>query len=286
MDIEPLRPWIGRERSSSDEVSATQARRMAALLNQEPREWRSGDAIPAHWYCMLFGETARQGMIGHDGHPEKGSFLPPVPLPRRMFAGRRVEFRNELHIGEPVSRRSTIHDITPKTGRSGSMCFVTIRHEIAGEHGAAVVEEQDVVYREVARMPNVSHDETGVPPASAISSEYVAGSKVIPDNVMLFRYSAITFNGHRIHYDRDYAATVEGYSGLVVNGGLTMLLLWEHALREGVKFTKSASRNLKGLIADRPMYLDVEQRASGAVAVARDAQGAIAVEAVLTGAKQ
>ena len=203
-----------------------------------------------------------------------------------MFAGRRVEFRNTLHIGEQVTRRSTIHDITPKKGRSGALCFVTVRHEIAGEHGTAVVEEQDVVYREAAGIPDAGHDQTSAPQADAMSAKHVTGIKVIPDNVMLFRYSAITFNGHRIHYDRDYAAAVEGYPGLVVNGGLTLLLLWEHARREGVTFTKSASRNLKGLIADRPMYLDAEQCESGGVALARDAQGAIAVEAVLTGAKQ
>ncbi len=277
MNIESLKAWIGREQRQDDAVSGTQARRMAALLDQEEQDWRPGDTLPAHWYPMLFGETARQSSLGADGHPQKGGFLPPVPLPRRMFAGRRVQFRQALHIGEVVCKRSKIHAIMPKEGRSGSMCFVTVRHEIAGENGVAVVEEQDIVYREAASRS------VAVEQGAPVSAQPQAGRIVVPDSPMLFRYSAITFNAHRIHYDLDYTRSVEGYPSLVVNGGLALLLLWDHVVRAGLPLRESVSRNLKPLYAGRALNLDVEQRAGSRVAVARDEAGEIAIEAAIAG---
>ncbi|OZI71563.1 FAS1-like dehydratase domain-containing protein [Bordetella genomosp. 12] len=282
IDIDALQPWLGRERCAADEVSATQARRMAALLDLEPRQWAGGDALPAHWYCMLFGETARQSQLGTDGHPEKGDFLPPVMLPRRMFAGRRVQFQRSLHIGEQVVRRTRIQAITPKRGRSGEMCFVTLRHDIDGEQGTAVVEEQDIVYRQASPPRQASADKPPELPARR-EMPTLGATSITPDTTMLFRYSAITFNGHRIHYDRDYASGVEGYPGLVVNGGLTLLLLWEQARQSGLAFSTSVSRNLKGLIAGQPLYIRTEQRETGTTIYALDAAGEVAVEAVLAG---
>ena len=134
-----LNEWIGKQERADDEVTLPAVRRLAALLDS-PQEFRRGDAIPGGWYCILFNPTTGQSGLGADGHPAKGQFLPPVPLPRRMFAGRRISFHERLRIGDEVSRVSTVQGITPKQGRSGEMCFVTVRHEISGPRGLAVHE--------------------------------------------------------------------------------------------------------------------------------------------------
>ena len=143
-----LQEWIGRQQQASDEVSLAAIKRLAALLDVPLRPYRRGDAIPKGWYVVLFTPEERQSLLGPDGHPHKGQFIPPVSLPRRMFAGRRVEFHDVLRIGDEVNRLSRIARIEPKQGRSGKMCFVTVRHEISGPRGLAVVEEHDIVYRE------------------------------------------------------------------------------------------------------------------------------------------
>jgi 3-methylfumaryl-CoA hydratase len=264
-----LNEWIGREERADDEVTLSAARRLAALLDS-PQEFRRGDAIPGAWYGLLFTPTTRQSALGPDGHPAKGTFLPPVPLPRRMFAGRRISFHEALRIGDQVSRVSTIRSITPKQGRSGEMCFVTVRHEITGPRGLAVSEEQDLVYRGGSRASAGEKEKI---------SEKPEWSKIVtPDTTMVFRYSAITFNAHRIHYDTAYTRDTEGYPDLVVNGGLTTLLLWEFAAAKSGKAVKSsASRNLKPLFVNRPITLCMDNSRVWAL----DAEGHKAIEAEL-----
>ncbi len=264
-----LNEWIGKQERADDEVTLSAARRLAALLDS-PREFRRGDAIPGAWYGVLFTPTARQSALGPDGHPAKGQFLPPVPLPRRMFAGRRISFHEPLRIGDEASRVSTVQSITPKQGRSGEMCFVTVRHEITGPRGLAVREEQDIVYRKESRPP------TGEKKKLSENAEW---SKIVtPDATMVFRYSAITFNAHRIHYDTAYTRGTEGYPDLVVNGGLTTLLLWEFAAaRSGKTLKSSVSRNLKPLFVNRPVTLCMSKSRVWAL----DAEGDKAIEAEL-----
>jgi 3-methylfumaryl-CoA hydratase len=243
-----LNEWIGRHERAQDEVSLGTMRRVAALLDS-PVELRRGDAVPERWYIALFTPTAPQSSLGPDGHPAKGLFLPPVPLPRRMFAGRRVSFHEALRIGDEVERVSTIKSISPKQGRSGEMCFVTVRHEISGPRGLAVVEEQDIVYRGEGK--GAAREDS---PAAAENAEW--SRKVTPDASMIFRYSAITFNAHRIHYDTAYTRDIEGYPDLIVNGGLTTLLLWELAAAStGKRIHSSTSRNLRPLFVNRPITL-------------------------------
>jgi 3-methylfumaryl-CoA hydratase len=270
-----LEEWIGREERTADEVTLPAVRRFAALLDLAPDAYRRGTAIPGPWYVVLFGPEARQSTLGPDGHPAKGQFLPPVPLPRRMFAGRRVSFHAPLVIGDEVTRVSRIQAITPKQGRSGAMCFVTVRHEITGPRGLAVVEEQDLVYREAT-------------PAAAAKRDPAPGTPdwtraVTPDPTMVFRYSAITFNAHRIHYDLPYTREKEGYPDLVVNGGLTTSLLWELARSQaGREIRSSASRNVKALFVGRPITLCGRIVGDGkARAWALDAEGALALDAEL-----
>jgi 3-methylfumaryl-CoA hydratase len=272
-----LQEWIGREETAHDEVTAPAVRRLAALLDLAPDPYRRGTAIPGPWYVVLFGPEARQSTLGPDGHPAKGQFLPPVPLPRRMFAGRRVWFHAPLAIGDEVSRVSRIQAITPKQGRSGAMCFVTVRHEIAGPRGLAVVEEQDLVYREASPAAPAKREAAPVPPEPEWTRP------VTPDPTIVFRYSAITFNAHRIHYDLPYTREKEGYPDLVVNGGLTTSLLWELATsRTGMAIRSSASRNMKALFVGRAATLCGRRADGSKVRVwALDADGDLALDAEL-----
>ena len=291
MNIDTLLPWAGKQITATEEVTAIAARRIEALLDRPRSDWTPGTRLPSHWYVTLFGETVRQSELGIDGHPGKGDFLPPVPLPRRMFAGRRVRFEHPLHIGDTLFKTSTVKSITPKTGKSGEMCFVTVCHEIFGAQGRAIYEEQDIVYR--AQSAPGSAPVANSPKANATLPETdnrddcIANRHLVtPDEVMLFRYSAITFNGHRIHYDRDYARNVEGYPDLVVNGGLTLLLMWEHAIAQGVALRYSASRNLKPLFVRQPIALECQERAGARSIRAFNPEGNLAVEANLTEAQQ
>lgn len=277
-ELSALQAWIGRRETRQADVPAVLAARMAALLDCGA-DTGVGEILPAHWYPMLFGETALQRQIGADGHPLKGGFLPPVQLPRRMFAGRRVQFLRPLRIGDAVEKSSEIIAITPKTGRSGQMCFVTVRHEISGAEGVAVVEEQDIVYRDA---PGAATQAAAARPAPPPEQALAPVVTLLPDPVMLFRYSAITFNAHRIHYDRDYAMGTEHYPGLVVNGGLTLLLLWDYAARLGWRLDASASRNRKPLFASREISLHAVSRGAERWLLARDDSGEIAVEAQVT----
>jgi 3-methylfumaryl-CoA hydratase len=273
-----LEEWIGRQEEAHDEVTLPAVRRLAALLDLPPEDYRRGQPIPGGWYVVLFGAEARQSTLGPDGHPAKGQFLPPVPLPRRMFAGRRVSFHEPLRIGDEVTRVSRIQGITPKQGRSGAMCFVTVRHEIASPRGLAVVEEQELVYREASSAAPAKREAA---PSTAETPDWTRS--LTPDPTMVFRYSAITFNAHRIHYDAAYTREKEGYPDLVVNGGLTTLLLWEFATaRGGRAIEASSSRNVKALFVDRPMTLCGRTIADGkARAWALDAEGDLAIDADL-----
>ena len=207
-------------------------RRHAALLDQDPAAYRNGSEMPEAWYAMLFGPTAKQSTLGPDGHPKTGDFLPPLQGTRRMFAGRRVKFLQPMKVGDTVDRLSTIAQAEPKTGRSGSFTLVTVLHELTSSSGGAITEEQDLVYREAAADPK-SSAEAAAKPEAAPKPE--PGPKPdwshpwTPDTVQLFRYGALTFNAHRIHYDLPYTREQEGYPALVVNGGLTALMLVESA---------------------------------------------------------
>jgi 3-methylfumaryl-CoA hydratase len=211
--------WIGRSEVAEDMITAGPLDRFSATLDSDAAGARLGDAVPplAHW--LFFLPNARQSEIGADGHPRRGGFLPPVDqLPRRMWAGSRIAFNDDIHVGETAKRRSVIQSVKHKEGASGPLVFVTVRHEI-GQEGqpAAIVDEHDIVYRGL-QAPAVKPS-----PRTAEIGEW--RRELVPDAVQLFRYSALTFNGHRIHYDRDYVTREEGYPGLVVHGPLIATLL-------------------------------------------------------------
>jgi 3-methylfumaryl-CoA hydratase len=224
-----LRAWIGRTTEASDVIAPTPASALAATLDHAERAWLAGDALPPLWHWLYFLPLHRQSELGDDGHARRGGFLPPVPLPRRMWAGSRLEFHEPLAVGESVLRSSRILDVTEKSGRSGALVFVKVRHEVAHETARgsrlALAEEHDIVYRDPPRA-----DEPPAKPQPAPAAAFERS--IVPDPVLLFRYSALTFNGHRIHYDRSYCTAQEGYPGLVVHGPLQATLLMDLLLRE------------------------------------------------------
>lgn len=245
-DLNRLTEWVGRTESDLDYVTVPAVHRLAATLDLDQPMPKMGDPLPIGWHSILFPRVVRQSQVGKDGHPERGDFLPPVPLPRRMFAGKRVTYRGPLLIGDEVRRESTIQSVTPKTGRSGQMVFVTVKTDILGPGGVAIIEEQDIVYRE---DPDPS---APPPPPQRAPGTAVWQKAITPDSVLLFRYSALTFNGHRIHYDHPYVTGVEGYPDLVMNGGLTTLLVHELVRSHAAKPLRYiASRNVRPLFVNR-----------------------------------
>jgi 3-methylfumaryl-CoA hydratase len=220
-----LKAWVGRIESRTDVVTAWPAIALAATLDRRDPEPKPGEALPPGWHWLYFLEAAPASELGRDGHPKRGGFLPPVDLPRRMWAGGRLEFKRPLRVGESIRRESRIVSIEPKQGRSGSLVFVTVRHSVSASGEIAVVEDHDIVYREDPRPGHGPLPGSPAPRAASWRRELVA------DPVMLFRYSALTFIGQRIHYDLEYCREVEGYPGLVVHGPLQVILLLDLARR-------------------------------------------------------
>ena len=215
------RTWIGAREKATDVVSVASLERMSATLDRDDPPWREGDPVPPAWHSMYFPTVARRSGLGPDGHPERGGFLPPVALPRRMFAGARTVYHQPLRAGETIRREGEVVDIQTKTGKSGELVFVLIRYRIFGADGLALDEEHDIVYRDDAAPAKTPSK----PDATIAEPDW--RRTITSDPVTLFRYSALTFNGHRIHYDRTYATGVEGYPGLIVHGPLIAIHLAE-----------------------------------------------------------
>jgi 3-methylfumaryl-CoA hydratase len=213
--------WIGRQETISDTITPTPYAALSATLDRPVERPAPGTPLPALWHWLYFLSLHRQSEIGADGHARRGGFLPPVPLPRRMWAGSQFQFHTPLRVGDSVTRTSTIQSVSEKSGRTGPLVFVKVRHELRHQAEAAVAltEFHDIVYREAPKPTDVAPAPQPAPASSRWEKKWV------PDDVLLFRYSALTFNGHRIHYDRRYVTEVEGYPGLVVHGPLIATLL-------------------------------------------------------------
>jgi 3-methylfumaryl-CoA hydratase len=241
-----FKQWVGRTETVSDVVTPTPYAALSATLDRPAERPTPGTPLPALWHWLYFLPLHRQSEIGPDGHAKRGGFLPPIPLPRRMWAGSQFQFHEPVRVGDAVTRVSTIHDVTEKSGRTGPLVFVKVRHEISreGSSNVAITEFHDIVYREAAKP-----DEVAPPPVAASeTSEWEKGW--VPDDVLLFRYSALTFNGHRIHYDRRYVTEVEGYPGLIVHGPLIATLLLD-LLRHKLPDAEVAEYRFKAV---RPIF--------------------------------
>jgi 3-methylfumaryl-CoA hydratase len=217
---EDFRDWIGRTETTIDPMGTVPAQSAQAMLDEPGPALDAGDPLPPLWHWFYFLPRAPQAALDTDGHPQRGGFLPPIPYPRRMFAGARLQWHRPLLIGTPAERQASISDVVLKSGKSGSLAFVTVGLRFIQNGTLCIEEQQDIVYREPSGPVSA--------PVAALWPTLPAGSwasMLQPDSRLLFRFSALTFNAHRIHYDRGYASAVEGYPGLVVHGPLTAMLL-------------------------------------------------------------
>jgi 3-methylfumaryl-CoA hydratase len=249
LDTETLLSWVGKTEIRTDVIDARPVSLLSATLDRDDPVPRHGDVLPPLWHWLYFLPSYRQSEVGPDGHAKRGGFLPPVPLPRRMWAGSRLEWLKPIAIGDEVSRESRIASVTPKSGRSGALVFVVVRHELSTAAGLALTEEHDIVYRELAPAGAESAAPKAAPSAVALWTR-----RIVPDAVLLFRYSALTFNSHRIHYDRRYVTEVEGYPGLIVHGPLLATLLVDLLRRQrpGVALKRFEFRALAPLFDVAP----------------------------------
>jgi 3-methylfumaryl-CoA hydratase len=279
-EIERYRGFVGREAVATSIIAPESGDLMAATLDRADPAVRPGDPIPTMWLQMGFRPHALRQQIGPDGHPARGGFLPPVALPRRMFAGARHRFLAPLPFGAEITRVSRIASVEAKRGASGLMVFVTVANAFSAGGVLCIEEEQDIVYREAA---DPSAPPPPPPPEKPVPDAPWAETWV-PDPVTLFRYSALTFNGHRIHYDRDYAKAEEGYPGLVVHGPLTATLLSELCRRStGDRPLSAWSFRARAPLFDiSPVHLRGTPTDTGASLAAHDARGQIAMTAEAT----
>lgn len=281
INLDELRQWVGRTETLEDCVTTAPLRALAATLDREDPIPKEGDAIPPCWHWLYFLPLHRESELGPDGHAHRGGFLPPVPLPRRMWAGSRIEWVEPLRVGQAVTRVSRIVEVSGKEGRTGPLVFVRVRHEIGAAGSVSLVEEQDLVYRQ---MPGPGE---ALPPGTPAPSRSDWAREIRPDPMLLFRYSALTFNAHRIHYDRSYATEVERYPGLVVHAPLLATLVLD-LLRSNMpdaRVLRFEFRAVRPTFDGAAFSVCGEGGVSGDKSVhlwVRHAQGALALDATAT----
>ncbi len=278
--MEDISAWTGRSETVHDTMGPTPVAALTATLDHPAAVVTPGTPLPPLWHWLYFLPLHRQSEIGPDGHAKRGGFLPPVPLPRRMWAGSQFEFRAPVRVGDAVARTSTIVDVTQKEGRTGALVFVKVRHELRcnGAADPALVEFHDIVYREAKRRTDVE------PPPVAASTGAAWQRTVVPDDVLLFRYSALTFNGHRIHYDRKYVTEVEGYPGLIVHGPLIATLLMDLLRREapGAEVATFRFKAVRPTFDLHPFQLNGQRDGHTVRLWAQDHEGWLTMDAVAT----
>ncbi|BDR06866.1 MaoC family dehydratase N-terminal domain-containing protein [Comamonas thiooxydans] len=279
-----LQSWQERSETMSDIITAAPLRALSATLDRDDPVPEDGSAVPALWHWLYFLPHARQSEIGPDGHARRGGFLPPVPLPRRMWAGGRLRWEagNPLRVGQQVQRVSTIRSVKHKTGRSGELLFVLVEHRFSNQDGLALVEEHDIVYRAAAQ----AGDPASTPQKPPLDGQQTWSRTIVPDDVLLFRYSALTFNGHRIHYDRQYVTQVEGYPGLIVHGPLIATLLLDLLRRQlrGARVVAFEFRALRPTFDLHPFSVHGKPREDGRTIDlwAQDHEGLLTMQATAT----
>ncbi len=271
--------WVGREEERTERVLVPAVQAMAAALDLETAP-EPGQPLPPGWQWLFFNPVVRRSGLGVDGHPQRGGFLPPIELPRRMWAGSRIRYLADVPIEAKATRRSLIQKVENKVGKRGSLWFVTVEHRISCDGKLCITEEQDIVYRD-ATPPGAA------PAAKPEPYEGQAqwGQDFKPDTTLLFRYSALTFNGHRIHYDQSYARDEEGYLDLVVHGPLTATLLQRFALERGggQPLASFDFRGVSPLFVGRPFRLEGREAENGALSLwARGPDGELAMSATAT----
>ncbi|MHC0055388.1 HTD2 family dehydratase [Actibacterium sp. D379-3] len=275
LDLVHLRQWIGREETRAERLTTAIAARFNATFDRTETA-TEGEPAPDLIHLCLAPDIAPTSTLGPDGHPARGGFLPPVPLPRRMWAGSHFRFHEDIRIGHMVTRRSVVRDVTAKQGRSGPLCLVTVEHRIDSDGALAVTERQDIIYRAAGPAAPPS----AAPPAAEAAPEGRYRRAIDASPTLLFRYSALTFNGHRIHYDAPYARAEEGYPGLVVHGPLqaTLLLQFAEALR-GKRPAQIGFRGLSPLFDTAGFTLNAQDEGDGLRLWTAAEGGPVAMEA-------
>ena len=255
--VEALAPHVGTRRVVEDDIGIAAVRRIAGMLDEDPDSYQAGSPLPPHWFAMFFANNARQSDIGEDGHPQPGVVLPPIPLPRRMGAGRRVEIFGQLTAGTAATRTVEVVAITPKIARTGRIAILTLRDTIECGGEVIAIDENDAVYREMPAPGEKSRVTAPVPaPEDAAWADEITFSETL-----VFRYSAVTWNAHRIHYDADYARDREGYPATVQNGGLSMTLMAGAALKRAPSRLRRFNTRLT-----RPVHVGATVRICGTTA--------------------
>lgn len=279
VDATELQQWVGRTQARNDVICAAPAAALSATLDIAPPLASAGDVLPTCWHWLYFLDTAQASGLGVDGHAQRGDFLPPVSLPRRMWAGGRLRFVSPLMVGEAARRDSMVSAISHKQGRSGELVFVTVQHKIYQGDALAIEEEQDLVYRGPG-APSPSPTSSRMPEPTSVPPDAQWCSEMLPDPVLLFRYSALTFNSHRIHYDRAYATSEEGYASLVVQAPLSVTLLLDLFRRQlpGADISYLEFRAKGPLLEGAPMQLHGRHDGDEARLWALDANGVVAMD--------
>ncbi len=281
LDPEILNQWIGQCRETRDRIDARPANFLKETLNQDGRDYRKGDILPPGWHWMYFLQTQRLDQLGGDGHAPLGDFMPPVALPQRMWAGSRLKFHSPLVIGEKIFKTSTINSITRKSGSTGDLCFVIIRHRFFSGSTLKLEEGQNIVYRRNAPP--------GAPAKPHIPAPRDADYSVTiqPTSILLFRYSALTFNSHRIHYDLDYCRRVEDFPALVVHGPLVATLMLKAAqTRDKYRIDHNLGefnfKALSPLFSDHDFSIHLKEHNDHCEIWATNPNGNLAMSATLT----
>jgi len=274
LDIDVLSGWIGRSETREDLIHLGPALRMYNLLGQGAAPTLGG-ILPPMWHWASFLESVPHAELGPDGHARPAEFMPPVALPRRMWAGGRLDVTTPLRIGDAVDCVASIADVSRKSGRSGELCFVTLRFEFLVNKELRLAEEHDIVYRAEAGPG----DTAPTPPAAPTDADW--SEQIVPDPVQLFCYSALTYNTHRIHYDRKYCIEVEGYEGLVVHGPLTATRLAGFARQhaDGAEIKEFAFRAVSPLFDTAPHSLNARRDGDRMELWASADNGALAMSA-------
>ena len=259
IDINELKTWIGNEEITYDEVSINLERRFRATLDEDPGMPQKGERASSGIHWALAPSVVKSSLLGKDSHPKKGEFLPPIPLPRRMWAGCQTKFLKPLLIGDEIKKKSTVFDINLKNGKSGLLCFVRAKYEFYVNNKLAIEEFHDIVYRDHIKEEKKLENINSLPFPDAVYEE-----KIHTHPTMLFRYSAITFNGHRIHYDYPYSTQEEGYKDLVFHGPLQATLM----LRAAEKYKKKrlihfSHRGVAPVYANEDLSIIIKNKPDG-----------------------
>ena len=276
---------VGRRNAAEGEVTADGVEELLATFDHPPRRPPAGEPIPPAWHWLYLRTVAPQHELGPDGHPRTGSFLPALPsLPRRMWGGSRLHFLRPIRVGDRLTAASEIVDCAMRQGRSGRFAVVTVRHEVSAGGALATVDEHDIIYREPA-APAAEAGRRADASSPAAAAETADFERIVqPDPAMLFRFSAVTFNGHRIHYDHPYVTQVEGYPGLVVHGPMMALLMLDllHRQRPGIDIERFEFRALSPVFVPQRIAVKARATADGGFATWIESPGGVAMRGVAT----